>query len=118
MAIEKLLRHIVNSTVGQAFRKKGVVDRFQVLGFRPATDRIMDRAGLALVDHQPVTGLDELQSVRLLVHEQIGEAAFAALTCPDGQFFVEQLPVRKGNRTESAEINFHSTPTRYCLPEA
>ena len=78
----------------------------------------MDGPGLAFINDQPVAGFHKFQSIRLLVHEEIGETAFAALTCPNGQFFVEQFPVLKFDRTEGAEIDFHSTPTRYCLPEA
>ena len=118
MLIQKLLRDVVDAAVGQPLGIECVDDLLELLGRRPFADRIVDGARMALIDHQPIAGFDEFEAVGLLVHEKIRETAFAALAGEHGQFFIKKFPVLKSDRTQGAEVDFHSTSSKYCLPGA
>lgn len=118
MAVEKLLGDVVDSAVGETCRDEGVRNGPELFRRCPAADRVVDGPAGVLVHDEPPVGLDEVDSIRLLVHEQVRKTALAALRRLFGEFGLKQRAVRQGDGTERFQIDFHSTMTRCCLPGA
>jgi len=115
--VEELLGHVIDAALGQPRFDERVGDLLELFGRRPFPDGIMDGAVRLFVNHETFADFREGNSVRLPVHEQIGEAAFAALRRLELEFFFEKPVVGQSDGAE-IQIDFHSTRTRCCLPGA
>ena len=60
----------------------------------------MDGAGNSFIDDQTAFNFYKFNAVRLLIHKDIGETAFAALARHDGKFAVKEFAIRNFNGTE------------------